>query len=510
MPRRTWLLAHAVLRVLAGAGALVLAATYPGRLSTPAGYFLIAGHDDGPTGAFERPERVVVTLADGLGADDAQHTEAVRWFRAHGRCFLTQVGSPSISRPLYTVISSGVEQDRTGIRGNDVRDPAAVGSIWENARNSGWHVRVVSELPWWQELFPRGFDETVFPPGDTDFFDEVRPHAINLIHVLYIDHAGHHHGAGSREYVAAVRRLDRELAGLIERTNLATSLLVLTADHGHSLIGGHGGSARRVANVMTCFAGKNVQPNTTVGALRAPAVGPAIALLTGVPFPAQMRAVDDDLDTVLSIARTDDRTRDYLDDRRQTIEAFRARNRERLAQLTGSVGSWDELYRQRGMNQRWRRAAALTLLAMILGLTSRLIYLLWGLAAVAMTVGAFWVLRGSLDLTAMNLHESFVAQTTVICLALGSTSSLLFAWLRGNPDDALRVQTPGIVVLLGVTLAHIAAYGLKVGFPLPPPTLLFLPYFSTMALAAQAALGITTCVALFMRARGRAARASSP
>ena len=88
---------------------LVLAATYPGRLSTPAGYFLIAGHDDGPTGAFERPERVVVTLADGLGADDAQHTRAVRWFRAHGRCFLTQVGSPSITRPLNKVISSGVE-----------------------------------------------------------------------------------------------------------------------------------------------------------------------------------------------------------------------------------------------------------------------------------------------------------------------------------------------------------------------------------------------------------------
>jgi hypothetical protein len=89
-------------------------------------------------------------------------------------------------------------------------------------------------------------------------------------------------------------------------------------------------------------------------------------------------------------------------------------------------------------------------------------------------------------------------------------SSLLFAWLRGNPDDALRVQTPGVVALLGVTLAHIAVYGFRVGFPLPPPTMLFLPYFSTVALAAQAALGVATCVALAVRARGRAARASSP
>jgi hypothetical protein len=191
------------------------------------------------------------------------------------------------------------------------------------------------------------------------------------------------------------------------------------------------------------------------------------------------------------------------------VEAFRARNRERLVLATGSVGSWDEFYRQRRVDQRWRGGMALTLLAMMLALTSKRIYLLWGLATVATTVGAFWVLRGSLDLTAMNLHESFVAQTTVICLALGSTSSLLFAWLRGNPDDALRVQTPGIVALLGVTLVHIAVYGFTIGFPLPPPTMLFLPYFSTMALAAQAALGVTTCVALAVgdrRARDRAAR----
>ena len=95
-----------------------------------------------------------------------------------------------------------------------------------------------------------------------------------------------------------------------------------------------------------------------------------------------------------------------------------------------------------------------------------------------------------------------MAQTTVICLALGSTSSLLFAWLRGNPDDALRVKTPGIVaVCWGHARPHRGLRLPGIGFPLPPPTMLFLPYFSTMALAAQAALGITTCVALFMRAR---------
>lgn len=501
MPRRTWLLAHAVLYVLAGASAIMLAASYPDRLSTSTGYFLIDGHDQGSRAAFQRPDHVVVTLADGLGAYEAQYMQSVRWFRTHGRCFLTDVGSPSISRPLYTVISSGVEQDRTGVRGNEFPEPAAVGSIWESARKSGWPVRVVSALPWWPELFPHGFDETLFPPQETDFFAQVRPRAISLIHVLYIDHEGHHQGAGSREYVAAVRRLDAELAGLIERTDLATSLLVLTADHGHSLVGGHGGSDRRVATVMTCFAGKNVRPETALGALRAPAVGPAIALLSGVPFPPQMRAVDDDLDTVLSIARAGEDTRDYLEDRRQTVEAFRARNREVLARATGTVGSWDEFYRQRRANQRWRGVGALMVLAALLGLTSRRLFLWWGLVTTAMTVAAFWVLRGSLDLTAMNLHDSFVTQSTLICLAIGSLSSVLFAWLRGNADDALRIQAPGVIALLGITLAHIVVYGFSVGFPLPPPTLLFFPYFSTVAVVAQAVLGFTTCVALALSER---------
>jgi hypothetical protein len=180
-----------------------------------------------------------------------------------------------------------------------------------------------------------------------------------------------------------------------------------------------------------------------------------------------------------------------------------------LARATGRVGSWDELYRQRRVNQGWRGLVALALLAMILALTSRRIFLWWGLVTTAMTVGAFWVLRGSLDLTAMNLHDSFVTQTSLICLAMGSMSSLLFAWLRGNPEDALRVQTPGVIAMLGVTLAHIVVYGFVVGFPLPPPTLLFLPYFSTVAVVAQAVLGLTTCVGLAVgdrRARGAVPR----
>jgi hypothetical protein len=506
MPRRTWLLAHATLHVLAGCMAVLLADTYPRRVSAPRGHFLVHTLDEGSRVAFDRPENVVVTVADGLGAEAAQHTQVVAWFRAHGRCFTTQVGSPSISRPVYAVLSSGVEQDRTGVRGNDTHDPAPVRSVWEEARDAGWHVKVVSSLAWWHELFPNGFDEFLELPQRADFFDEVRPHELDLLHVLYIDHAGHEQGAGSRQYVEAVRRLDQEESAFIAKTNLGESLLVFTADHGHSILGGHGGSDPRVATVMTCFAGKNVRPDLALGTLHSTAIAPAIALLSGVPFPPHMHAVDDDLDTVLSLVRVDDKTRPYLEDRRQAVERFRAHNRERLAKMTGTAGSWDEFYRQRRQNQTWHWALILALLAVVLLASTRAIHLAWAVVTIAIITGAFWVTRGSFDLTAMTTR--FLARTAVLWLTLGATSALLLAWLRGSADDALRMQAACTVALLGVTLGHVAVYGLTLGFPIPPPTLLFLPYFSTAALVAQSVLGLGTIA--FLAARAFLRRAPPP
>lgn len=69
---------------------------------------------------------------------------------------------------------------------------------------------------------------------------------LSRIHPSYIDHAGHDHGSASPEYEAGFLRLDRELGGLLDRLDL-TRDLVLTADHGHSATGGHGGLTPEIA-----------------------------------------------------------------------------------------------------------------------------------------------------------------------------------------------------------------------------------------------------------------------
>ena len=90
-----------------------------------------------------------------------------------GQCRLTDVGSLPMSRPVYAVLSTGLEADRAGNRDNDDTGPLAAQSIWELARAAGLRVAAVSELPWWQELFPRGFDDYVLAAQSANYFELV-------------------------------------------------------------------------------------------------------------------------------------------------------------------------------------------------------------------------------------------------------------------------------------------------------------------------------------------------
>jgi hypothetical protein len=495
--RRTWLLGHATFHVLAGAAAVLLGATYPGRMSPARGFHLVEGDDAGPRPPLDRPERVVVSVIDGLGVQEARPTRAVGWFAAHGRCFETAVGSPSVSRPLYTVLSSGVEQDRTGVRSNDSWAAAPVRSIWEDARAAGWPVRAVSPILWWTQLFPRGFDQHVVPADGADAFALVRPGAMTLVHVLYVDDAGHAAGAASGAYADAVARADREVMGLVGRTDLATSLLVLTADHGHALRGGHGGLQPRVATVMTCFAGKNVRADPAIGALRATAVAPAVALLAGLPFPRHMRAgagaVEDDLDVVLSLVQPEGNAA-FLVDRREAVERSRSRAQAALS------GSWSDLYARERARQRTVALAVVVMLGLALFARGDRPRTFWGVATIGGMAIALAAGRGSFDLTAINQREQYVAQAGLAFLLVGAASAFAFARLRRSLDGALRLQTPIALALLGLTLGHSVVYGFRLGFPLPRPSLLFLPLFSTLALGVTAVLGLGLCVVLAARA----------
>jgi Metalloenzyme superfamily len=346
--------------------AYALAESYIGRLSNHAGYYLVSVEDRVAVPA-PRPRHAVLVLVDGLTRAGAERLEARKRLAAAGQCRVMEVGPITISRPVYAVLSAGLEEDRTGSRNNDEKSPLAAESVWQVARRSGLRVYATSGLVWWKQLFPDGFSRYDLVGGDDDPFAPTELADMNLVHPLYVDEKGHDSGAASPEYAAAVDRVDRELGRFLDRSDFSEDLVVLTADHGHTSYGGHGGPEPELTHVLTCFAGRGVARRSDVGRMDARSLGPAFALFSGVPFPRNMRAGEDDLDVLFEIADPASFPAAYLDDRRAAVERFRAENTTALAGWLGprTPPTWAQLYARESRKQTRRLVASAALLALL-------------------------------------------------------------------------------------------------------------------------------------------------
>lgn len=510
---------------------LVLGLSYTERLSTHSGFHGVRVADSvAQFPGLRRPRHTALVVIDGLGYQEAQTMRSLALLAERGQCRKTDVGSLSLSRPVYAVLSTGLEADRTGARFNDDSTALAAESVWDVAREAGLSVAAVSEVGWWRELFPRGFDSYVLADRADDYFSLVPPADVQVIHPLYVDETGHHDGgAASGAYAAAVARVDRELGRYLETLDLTQDLVVVTADHGHSLRGGHGGRQDRIANVLTCHAGRGVQHVPGLGALRSETIGPSLALLLGLRFPADMRAGDDDLDALFSIADPAAFPPGYLDDRRQAVERYREHNAAQLrAWLPDSDGSWDRFYAAHRGSQRRAALPFVVLLVLVPlglahlharggagpragrfaglvpGLLGGVFILMVGLVAYALQVG----LRGSFDLSAVAYREDFLAFT----LALGVTCSVVAVGAhllvrRSLPALLLDYSALSVVGTL-LSLAHPVALGWRLGFPVPAPAVFFFPYWAALFLGVVNGAGLLLAGAAAVLEVGKRRRAA--
>lgn len=488
---------------------LVLGLSYAERLVAPAGFYLVHVEDqvasDPPV---RRPRSATLVVLDGLGHEEWQPMRSVARLRARGQCRLTDVGSLPMSRPVYAVLSTGLEVDRGGVRYNDDTTPLAAQSIWELARARGLTVSAISEVPWWRELFPRGFDSYVVGERASDLFALAPAADLRLIHPLYIDEIGHELGAASPRYHEAVARADRELEGYLDALDLDRDLVVVTADHGHTLRGGHGGLQDRVARVITCFAGPGVRHLDTPGPLRSTSIAPALALLLGLPFPAEMRAGDDELDVLADLVNPADFPRGYLDDRWRSLGRFRDANAAQLREWwPASEGRWDRFYALHRARQRRAALPALVAVVILLGLQARahryrapalLGVGLIGLFYLALFVGQVG-LRGSFDLSGVAGREQFIGFTVTLSVLI--TVVLMGLYFVMRRDLASLLRDLAVLSLTGtvLSLAHPLVFGWRPGFPLPPPSFYFFPYFAALALPVMNGLCLLFALARVVR-----------
>jgi hypothetical protein len=229
-------------------------------------------------------------------------------------------------------------------------------------------------------------------------------------------------------------------------------------------------------------------------------IGPSLALLLGLGFPASMRAGDDDLDVLWRIADPRRFPRGYLAERRQAVERFRVQNRAALARwIPESGGSWTAFYAA----ARRRRAAialpALGLLFLLLRFHERgrnawlrrgatdlggfLFCILWLAACVGAAYALQTRLRGSFDMSSINHRRSFICFTLLLGAGISLAGAGLHLALRRSL--AALLWDLSLLSLLGTFLciAHPVFFGWHLSFPIPSPPMFFFPYFAALFLA---------------------------
>jgi hypothetical protein len=252
--------------------------------------------------------RVVLVLIDGLGIDESR-LPFLDELAARGVGAVARVPYPTISRPNYVTILTGVPPADSGVRANRVRIPVGVDTIFDRVQAAGDRVATASDAGHLGSLFLRNtpsLGNIPLPPAPpiTWPIDDARaagslaelgPMIATLAAgdaslvaalVLDVDRAGHAAGVGTA-YRAAAAATDRMLRVAFAGIDWSRDAVIVTADHGHVAPGGHGGREREVSHVPLILAGAGVVPGHRPNDARLVDVAPTIAALLGIAAPRQ-------------------------------------------------------------------------------------------------------------------------------------------------------------------------------------------------------------------------------
>ncbi len=274
--------------------------------------------------------RVFLVIIDGLRSDHSYQLPFLDELRRKGVDLEAQSHYPTWSRPNYVSILTGVPPRASGVRTNFHFTPVLLDSLMDRARAAGLRVATATDYGILPSLFlrPVGNGGVAIDPKELEELDidvmveaptsktALRAPGANLrspfhdaryvpwpggfseasgalvegnaeLVVLLIgavDVAGHGHGADSGDYLEATQIADRALGRVLASVDLALDTIIVTADHGHTDAGGHGGIEPEVLTVPLILAGAGVKPASVFDA-RLIDVSPTVSALLGIPAP---------------------------------------------------------------------------------------------------------------------------------------------------------------------------------------------------------------------------------
>ncbi len=221
---------------------------------------------------------------------------------------------PTMSRPLYETLHTGVPSSIHGITNNAITRRSIMPNIFEMAQKAG-KVTAASAYSWYSELYNvtpydpvlhREIDDEslaiqhgrfymadampdleVFAAGATlltKFFPDYL-----LIHPMGMDYLGEKHGADTAEYRKNAIVQDQIMAYLLPTVMQMGYVVLITADHGMNNDGAHGGTGddvRRVPMYVIQPDGGEGDTRKTISQLQ---VAPTLCKLLGLPIPETMK-----------------------------------------------------------------------------------------------------------------------------------------------------------------------------------------------------------------------------
>ena len=278
--------------------------------------------------------RVFLVIVDGLRLDKSYELPFLDELRRRGVDTEAQSHYPTWSRPNYVSILTGVPPSASGVRTNHHSTPVELDSLMDRAKAAGLHVASATDYDVLPKLFlrqrkpesreahevddedPLGeididamdqplsdaavrapdanlespFDDARYAPWPGGFSEagaSITAGDAELVVMLVgaVDAAGHAHGGVSPEYRVAAEIADHALARVLGRVDLTQDAIVVTADHGHTNRGGHGGVEPEVTSVPLILAGAGVKPGATAIDARLVDIAPTVAALLGIPAP---------------------------------------------------------------------------------------------------------------------------------------------------------------------------------------------------------------------------------
>ena len=213
--------------------------------------------------------KTILVVLDGLNFQVAQH--AMGYLQAecaqgHGQRYQMTCELPSLSRPLYECILTGITPVNSGIIHNGVSRLSHQQSVFHYARAAGL-TTAAAAYHWVSELYNRTpfdaardrhthaptlpiqyghfYSDDSYP--DSHLFEDAESLRLRyqpdflLIHPMNIDDAGHQHGYSSPQYRNRARMADGYLSHWMPGWLEQGYQVMVTADHGMNDDRSHGG-----------------------------------------------------------------------------------------------------------------------------------------------------------------------------------------------------------------------------------------------------------------------------